>query len=347
MKRNGNLTRRMKSVFQMLPLVGALICTAQCAGNGQSATAGKGIVGAWHLVQEEWVDGSVYTEGFDRVKIFHEDGTFLSLRFPPEGDIDIIMAVDGGRFALCDSVYQEYGEQRWANWLIGDSVIQIKFPEKVQTWKRYAGFDESTLRLVKEETKNFKYRDETGHPIMPILSLDKLRAEARKKYVYGGIALGVLVVLAAVGYALRSRRQRRHLERKLAQFEAERQWTTEERRREREQNETRFLQTDYYRQLRKKIEAREIMTQHDWDDLEAHVALLAPDFLHKLQSLRPFSEQEQRVCLLLKAHVQPADIATLTCKSQSAITLARSRLYKKVFGRSGSAKDWDDFIDTL
>ncbi len=312
--------------------------------SGQEKYEGRGIVGAWQLTQEEWVDGSVYTEGFDRVKIFREDGTFLSLRFPPEGDTDIVLAVDGGRFALCDSVYQEYGEQRWANWLIGDSLIQIKFPEKVQVWKRYAGLDAATLRLIKEETKNFKYTDETGHPLMYFLSLANLRAEARKKYVYGGIALGVLVVLAAVGYALRSRRQRRHLERKLAQFEAERQWTTEERRREREQNETRFLQTDYYRQLRKKIEAREIMTQHDWDELEAHVALLAPDFLHKFNSLRPFSEQEQRVCLLLKAHIQPADIATLTCKSQSAITLTRSRLYKKVFGRSGSAKDWDDFI---
>lgn len=337
----------MKGVFQMLALVGVLILATQCAGNKQSATAAKGIVGAWQLVQEEWVDGNVYTEGFDRVKIFREDGTFLSLRFPPEGDIDIFLAVDGGRFAFCDSVYQEYGDQKWANWLIGDSVIQIKFPEKVQVWKRYTGLDESALRLMKKETKNFKYTDETGHPLMYFLSLAKLRAEARKKYIYGGIAMGILLVLAAVGYALRSRKQRRHVERKLAQFKAERQWTTEERRREREQNETRFLQTGYYRQLRKKIEAREIMTQHDWDELEAHVVLLAPDFLHKLNSLRPFSEQEQRVCLLLKAHIQPADIATLTCKSQSAITLTRSRLYKKVFGRSGSAKDWDDFIDTL
>ena len=131
------MMKRISNIFSALLL--AILFVACSGQKEQSGKGGFGIVGVWQLVQEEWADGNVYTEGLDRVKIFREDGTFLSLRFPPECDTDIYMAVDGGRFALCDSIYQEYGQQRWANWLIGDSVIQIKFPEKVQVWKRYAG----------------------------------------------------------------------------------------------------------------------------------------------------------------------------------------------------------------
>ena len=339
------MTKRISNIFSALLL--AMLFVACSGQKEQSEKGGFGIVGVWQLVQEEWGDGSLYTEGLDRVKIFREDGTFLSLRFPPECDTDIYMAVDGGRFALSDSVYQEYGQQRYANRLIGDSVIQIKFPEKVQVWKRFTGLDESTLQLLKEETKGYKYEDETGHPMMHVVSLAKLRAEAERKYYYAGAAVLAVGILAAVGYALYSRRRRRNVERLLAQFKAEQEWTTEENKRQREANETHFLQTDYYQQLQQRIETGKQMTQRDWDELEAHIALLDPDFKRKLTSLIPLSWQELHVCLLLKAHISPAGIATLTCKSPSAVTSTRSRLYKKVFGKKGGPKEWDEFILSL
>jgi hypothetical protein len=50
------------------------------------------------------------------------------------------------------------------------------------------------------------------------------------------------------------------------------------------------------------------------------------------------------VSLLIKARIQPKDIATLTAHSKESVASTRSRLYQKVFGRKGSSKDWDDFI---
>jgi hypothetical protein len=56
------------------------------------------------------------------------------------------------------------------------------------------------------------------------------------------------------------------------------------------------------------------------------------------------SELEYQVCLLVKLRVPPKDIATVLARDTSTISTVRSRLYKKVFGRKGGAKEWDDFI---
>jgi DNA-binding CsgD family transcriptional regulator len=59
------------------------------------------------------------------------------------------------------------------------------------------------------------------------------------------------------------------------------------------------------------------------------------------------SEQELHVSLLIKIHLQPRDIASLTAHSKESVATTRSRLYSKVFGRKGSSKEWDDFIFSL
>jgi hypothetical protein len=50
---------------------------------------------------------------------------------------------------------------------------------------------------------------------------------------------------------------------------------------------------------------------------------------------------------LLKIRTAPAEIATVLNKDKSTISSMRRRLYKKVFGKEGSGKDWDEFILSL
>jgi hypothetical protein len=56
------------------------------------------------------------------------------------------------------------------------------------------------------------------------------------------------------------------------------------------------------------------------------------------------SELEYQVCQLIKLRVAPSDMAVVLARDASTISTVRSRLYKKVFGRKGGAREWDDFI---
>ena len=86
------------------------------------------------------------------------------------------------------------------------------------------------------------------------------------------------------------------------------------------------------------------MPEGDWAELSEAVNSVYSGFSEKLYSLYNMSDQDYRVSLLIKARIQPKDIATLTAHSKESIASTRSRLYQKVFGKKGSTRDWDDFI---
>ncbi|MDO4210280.1 MAG: hypothetical protein Q4D23_00985 [Bacteroidales bacterium] len=85
----------------------------------------------------------------------------------------------------------------------------------------------------------------------------------------------------------------------------------------------------------------------DWAEIERQVRRLHPTFRGRLYSLYAFSETEYRVCLLLKLHFTPTEIATAICKDKSTVSTIRGRLYTKVFDKKGSSKAWDEFIEQI
>ena len=67
-----------------------------------------------------------------------------------------------------------------------------------------------------------------------------------------------------------------------------------------------------------------------------------------LQSLLSvLSTREQTICLLIRHHFQPTEIATLTISTPQTITNTRVRLLKKLFNQSGGAKDFDAAIKAV
>ena len=56
------------------------------------------------------------------------------------------------------------------------------------------------------------------------------------------------------------------------------------------------------------------------------------------------SELEYQVCLLIKLRITPTEMADVLSRDGSTISTVRSRLYKKVFGSKGGARDWDEFV---
>ncbi len=89
------------------------------------------------------------------------------------------------------------------------------------------------------------------------------------------------------------------------------------------------------------------ISANDWDELRTVINHEYSGFTQKLNQLCSLTEIEERVCLLLKAHVEPVKIAVIIMHAKNSVSSIRSRLYKKAFGRKGSAKDWDEVIYSL
>ena len=107
--------------------------------------------------------------------------------------------------------------------------------------------------------------------------------------------------------------------------------------------------SDWYVDLKRQFSSSEANTlsPDDWAEIERQVRRLHPTFRNHLYSLYAFSETEYRVCLLLKLHFTPTEIATAICKDKSTVSTIRGRLYTKVFGTKGSSKAWDEFIEQI
>jgi hypothetical protein len=112
----------------------------------------------------------------------------------------------------------------------------------------------------------------------------------------------------------------------------------------RRQDVSTLFATAVYLRIKEYLNSGRSMSQTDWAELTEAVDAVYPGFSDKLYSLYNMSDQDYRVSLLTKVRIQPKDIATLTAHSKESVASTRSRLYRKVFGKKGSTKDWDDFI---
>ena len=115
-------------------------------------------------------------------------------------------------------------------------------------------------------------------------------------------------------------------------------------REKRQQAEATLMGSDVYLKLRRALTEGRALGDEDWQQLTELVNQVYTGFTAKLYNLYPMSEQDHRVCLLIKVRIQPKDIATLTAHSKESVASTRSRLYHKVFGRKGSTREWDEFI---
>lgn len=336
----------------------AAVMLAACHGRDAADKEQLPLVGAWKQVHGQ--------SGLDRCMIIYPDSAIRCF-LPGNEDLsdasDVLMVSGGGSVMndsmlacqgdtlrleiMCDSVFRLSTPDREEDWIPDpekpDSVVHAIITGRQEEWRRET-ISEELMKELRGVTEGLAM---PGDHTIELVSLTEYRVRRQRPYIYGGVGTLLLLLLSAVGYGWHARKARRHIERQLAQIEAERQWATEESKRQREENEARFLQTEYYQHLRKKIETGEAMKQSDWDELEAHISLLAPDFQSKLTSLYRLSVLENRVCQLTKIHLTPTEIATLTCKTQSAISALRGRLYQKVFDRKGTGQDWDKFILSL
>lgn len=104
--------------------------------------------------------------------------------------------------------------------------------------------------------------------------------------------------------------------------------------------------SDIYKLFHQAVKQDKVsITQDNWKALQQIIDTTYPDFVNHLYSVCPqISDQELRMCYLIKIQIQVRGIAQILNRTTSAITNSRIRLYKKIYGTQGKAEDLDKFI---
>ena len=109
----------------------------------------------------------------------------------------------------------------------------------------------------------------------------------------------------------------------------------------------RIRKADITRRLKKlaNFNPPQYPTLDDWDQLRALVEREIPSFRKaiKVDELS-LTEWDYDICLMIRVHLLPIEIAKLKQCSPSTVTKTRKKLLRKIFGKEGNADDFDDEI---
>ena len=306
------------------------------------------IVGVWMLKSEIAPDGkenqSVYTQ-YTRCKIYDPDSTYYTVQLHAVGDEMMILAHEMGRYRLNDSVYMERDRVMPFS-IINDSTIVLDFDGYKETIVRSADMTEERQEEIRELVR--KYPNDADAPVKHFVystTERELKAENRL-FLYTIILMCSFAVVVAF-YVYRLHKRKREVERKLAEIEEANRLRPEPVANAMRMVETDFFNSDYFLSVFKKIESGANFKPADWEEMELKLTIVYPNFANSLFALHNMSTIEWRVCMLLKLRIKPADIAMVMKKEKSSISSIRARLYKKIFNKTGSAKEWDEFIFSL
>ena len=306
------------------------------------------IVGAWVLKSETAPDGrvtqTIYT-GYTRCKIYDADSTYYSVQLHAVGDEMMIIAHEMGRYHLDDSLYMERDRVMPFAW-IDDTTFITTYKGYQELMVRSSTMTEERMEEIRKLVR--QHPNDGDSPVKHFVLSTTERKLRKENHLFLYIIIGMALVAAAVmAYAHRLRQRKREVERKLAEIEEEHALRPTLVADAMRQVETEFYQSDYYIALRRRIEAGGNLSPQEWQELEQRLKSVYPRFSSSLYGLFNLSPSEYQMCLLLKVRTSPAEIAAVLKRDKSTISTMRRRLYKKVFGKEGSGKDWDEFIQSL
>ena len=106
--------------------------------------------------------------------------------------------------------------------------------------------------------------------------------------------------------------------------------------------------TDIRKRLLDKVSQNDYATDKDWEEANRVILKNCPGFNDTLQGFLPsINSTNFRICLGIKLRFTPVQTAILVSRSKQAVTSARSRMYKDVFGKKGKPSDFDAFIFSI
>ena len=113
--------------------------------------------------------------------------------------------------------------------------------------------------------------------------------------------------------------------------------------------EASILGTSIYQRLLYMLKhPSESLTNEEWDALATMVDEQLPTFRPTIYGLCPdIKKSNYQICMLVRLHFRPSEIATLIRRSQPYVTVNRRRMLTKLFNKQGKAMDFDRKIQMI
>ncbi len=326
---------------------------AGCNVNNPKEEVLNGLPGAWmlkHIVYPTDYERHFPEDGHTFCRIWNKDTTFLKCQVQSTASGIVIISGDNGSFELFNKGNNEYlyheNETPRPLRILNDSTITIQINGAIYTWIRNREMSEKRMDEIRNIVANATEEDNNTLTRYMLSTSERELMDTNHRLVFS-----VLILLAAIlfilGYVCRIVKRKKHIEQQLQQITEEQSLRPQNVTLAFQQVENKFFESEYFINLHKRIMAGEVLKPKDWAEMEQVLKPVFPDFLRRLFTLCKMSETEWRVCLLIKLRFSPSEMANVLCKDISTISSIRSRLYKKVFSRSGGSKEWDEFILSL
>ena len=112
---------------------------------------------------------------------------------------------------------------------------------------------------------------------------------------------------------------------------------------QRESAESRLEESDIYHELKKKSGKAVELTNDDWHQVNVLAIETLPHFYKFISSKKlELNDKEFKICMLVRMHFTPKDIANMLGVSQAYITKLRNNMMPKLFGMEGNSKELDE-----
>lgn len=306
--------------------------------------------GAWVLTQAEYPMGGVERlpqYGSTLLRIYDGDTALYQCRLMhtetalvvrPYEECSIMWVDNGGG----DCVYLEDNDPHPLS-ILNDSTIIIQHNGVLYTWHRDVQLTNEWGLEIRDLAANALKENSDAMDCFVLSSKERVQASTIHWLVWAVIAFIVMVVVVAL-IAVSNHRAKQRLQLQLQQIREEHDERPQPVRQAIVSMESAFFASDDYVALQRRMASGQLLKEEEWTDIEAQAKKVYPGFTSHLRNLHPMSDLEYQVCLLIKLRIAPTDIAAVLARDVSTISTVRSRLYKKVFGKKGGAKEWDEFL---
>lgn len=200
------------------------------------------------------------------------------------------------------------------------------------------------LAIAKDSLKAHSQIEET-HKVKMLHELNQIKRErdkAQKQSAIRGTISGIIslvtVVIAIVAYIFWRRNQK---QKEIDLVQKKQLW---------EEERLMMLKKLDQSPLRERIKQNAgkenfHLTENEWQQLATLIDNANNQFTNRLRTLYDgITEYDLRICYLIKLDVPSVAIGVMLYKSKAAIGMARMRLYEKLMGETGTAKQLNDFI---
>ena len=307
--------------------------------------------GAWVLQHVEYPSGGCvdyYMDGSGTFCFIYDgDSMLYECRIAATSSGMVVVPTAKGSVTLIDKgggerLYLENNEPHPLT--IGDSTITIQSDGILFTLLRaddiYQEWGTEIRDIIAREIDNEDIHDTNRY----VLSAKERQQERTIHWFVFCSAFIVIAAMIAAHLAITNRKAKMRLQLQLQQIHEVQENRPAAVRQVVATMENNFFASNDYVALQKRMANGMLMKEQDWERVEQLLRTVYPGFISQLRNLYPMSELEYQTCLLIKLRIAPKDIAAVLARDISTISTVRSRLYKKVFGRKGGTKEWDDFI---